>query len=260
MKNFLDIDDQIELNKELLKFYYSNYQRTQSKISVLVLIYSVIAIYLIQLLRYPFESFSDSSVIHNISYSILLLGLFIALFLSIQNTYQLLKPMQVAYLNKPKYFYSDIKELYVESLKTGDEETLNAYIKASYLNEMEEAVQSNFNLFEIKAKYYYSAFQYGLYSVLIYLLCAGFVIFKDESPSKYELSNYKEILKEFNLQNNPNKLNMSEDSKRPTQNTEKVKVDPSRVIRTQPVMINENFSSTEKIDVPKAIDNKSKKE
>jgi hypothetical protein len=46
MKNFLDIDELIELNNKVLNFYYSSYQRTQSEISILVLIYSVIAIYI----------------------------------------------------------------------------------------------------------------------------------------------------------------------------------------------------------------------
>lgn len=47
MKNFLDIDEQIELNGKALDFYYSNYQKTQSKISILVLIYSIITIYIV---------------------------------------------------------------------------------------------------------------------------------------------------------------------------------------------------------------------
>ena len=40
MKNFLDIDDKIDANQKALEFYHINYQKIQSKISFLVILYS----------------------------------------------------------------------------------------------------------------------------------------------------------------------------------------------------------------------------
>ncbi len=250
MKNYLDIDEQIELNNKVLDFYYSSYQRTQSKISILVLIYSVIAIYFLQVVKYPFEAFPDSNWVLISIYSILILGLIVLLSMSIRNTYLLLKPIDVAYLHYPKHYYTEIKSQYEESLDTDDEEILNAYIKATYLNEMEEAVQYNSYLFEIKSKYYDSAFKSALASVLTYLLCTGFVIFNDEKPQDFNLKNYKEIITEIDSLKtiNEKSIIMSEKKETPKQDSNKVKVDPNKVIKTQPKLIRENFSKTEKRD------------
>jgi hypothetical protein len=250
MKNYLDIDEQIDQNKAVLDFYYSNYQRTQSKISILVLIYSVIAIYILQVVKYPFETFTDSNWTIIIFYTLFLIGFLALLLISIRNTYLLLKPIDVAYLHYPKYYYTDIKTQYQNSLQTDDEETLNDYIKATYLNELEEVVKHNSYLFKIKSKYYDFAFKSGLASVLIYLLCTGFVIFKDEKPKDFNLKNYKEIITEIDSLNTVNhkSIIMSDKKETPKQDSGKVKVDPKKVIITKPVMIRENFSKTEKTE------------
>ena len=203
MRNFLDIDDQIELNHKVLDFYYSNYQKTQSKISILVVIYSVMTIYIVQIVKYPFDTFPESNWVLISIYSVLFLGFLAFLLISMRNTYLFLKPRYVAYLDSPKYYYTKIKSQYEESLKTNDEETLNKYVKATYLNEMEEAVEHNSSLFEIKSKYYYFAFKFALAATLIYLLLTGFMIFKDEKPKDFSLKNYKEIITKIDsLKNN----------------------------------------------------------
>ncbi len=262
MKNFLDIDEQIELNNKILDFYYSSYQKTQGKISILVLIYSVIAIYVLQIIKYPFETFSESNWLLIGVYSILLLGFLVLLVISIRNTYLLLKPIDVAYLHYPEHYYKEIKSQYEESLETDDEETLNAYVKTTYLNEIEEAVKHNSYLFEIKSKYYDYAFKTALAAVLTYLLCTGFVIFKDEKPKDFNLKNYKEIITEIDsLKKLNNKLIIMSDKKEtPKQDSGKVKVDPKKVIITKPKMIRENFSATEKRDSSNSNNSEKKKE
>lgn len=262
MKNYLDIDEQINQNKEVLDFYYSNYQRTQGKISILVLIYSVIAIYILQVIKYPFEAFSNDFITVIVIYSILLVGFITLLIFSIRYTFLLLKPIDVAYLHYPKYYYTKIKDDYEKSLETTDEEILNAYIKATYLNEMEEAVKYNSYLFKIKSKYYDYAFKYGLASILVYLLCSGFVIFKDEKPQDFNLKNYKEIIIEVDSLNSihDKTIIMSDKKETPKQDSGKVQVDPKKVIKTQPKMIRENFSKTEKRDSSKSNSSNTKKE
>ncbi len=246
MKNFLDVDEQIEQNHKVLDFYYSSYQRTQSKTSILVLIYSVIAIYTIQIIKYPFEIFPKSNWILICVYSTLFCGFLILLSISIRNTYLLLKPIDVAYLHYPKYYYTEIKSQYEKTLNTSDEITINEYIKATYLNEIEEAVKHNSYLFKIKSNYYDHAFKTALAAVLMYLLCAGFVIFKEEKPNEFNLNNYKEIITELDSLNKL--IIMSDKKETPKQDSGKVKVDPDKVIKTQPKMIRETFSQTKKKD------------
>jgi hypothetical protein len=198
----------------------------------------------------PFDSFPESNWVLISVYSILLLGFILLLSISIRNTYLLLKPIDVAYLHYPKHYYTEIKSQYEESLDTDDEEILNAYVKATYLHEMEEAVKHNSYLFEIKSKYYDFAFKSALAAVLTYLLCTGFVIFKDEKPKDFNLKNYKEIITEIDSlkTTNDNSIIMSDKKETPKKDSGKVKVDPNKVIKTQPKMIRENFSKTEKRD------------
>lgn len=82
-------------------------------------------------------------------------------------------------------------------MQTDDEETLNAYIIATYLSEMEKVLKYNSYLFKIKSKYYDFAFKSGLALVLIYLLYTVFVIFKEEKTKDFNIKNYKEIITEI---------------------------------------------------------------
>ena len=260
MKNLLDIDDQIELNQKVLDFYYSNYQKTQSKISILVLIYSLIAIYVLQVIKYPFETFPESNWFIIIIYTILFLGFSVLLTISIRYTYLLINPIDVAYLHDPEHYYTKIKSEYEKTLNTNDENVLNAYIKTTYLNDMHEAVKHNSYLFEIKSKYYDYAFKSALGAILIYLLCTGFVVFKDEKPKDFNIKNYKEIIIEIDsLKKINNKLKIMSDKKEtPKKETKKVKIDPNKVIKTKPRMIRENFSNTEKRDTSSSDSSKKK--
>ena len=138
-----------------------------------------------------------------------------------------------------------------------DEDEINAYVKATYLNELEEAIQSNSELFKTKGRYYYSAFRNGLIALIIYLICAGFVIFKEknEEVSKININNFKEIIEHYDSLINDwkNIINMADSTKIKTktgQSTEP-KVDPKKVIKTKPKMIRENFSKSQSGKVKK---------
>lgn len=247
MRNFLDIDEQIEQNTKILEFYYSNYQKTQSKISILIIIYSLLAIYILQLVKYPILHFTDTSRIMIGIYILLLFCFFLFLGWSIKYTYLLLKPMEVAYIHYPSFFYTDIRKQYETKLNTNNEDKLNEYVKSTYLNELELAVTSNSELFEIKNKYYNTAFNKSIIALVIYLICTGFVVFEPEKPKDINLKNYPEILNTIDSINLNYKM-MSEDKKsKSTSDSSKVKVNPKEVIKTEPRMIRENFSSQEKI-------------
>ncbi|MCT4639496.1 MAG: hypothetical protein N4A72_17460 [Bacteroidales bacterium] len=239
--NFLDIDEQINQNTKLLDFYYNNYQRTQSKVSTLVIIYSILAVYTFQVIKYPIINWDNKSIIILIIYIILVLCYIIFLSFSVKNTYQLLKPIEIAFLNEPKKFYKSLKEEYEKSLKTEDNEIINDYIKASYLGEIEEAVQYNSRKFEEKGSYYNKAFNNALLAIAFYFMCTGFIVFKTDQSKKIEITNYKNIVNSIDsIVNKQIYFKMAEKDKSPK------KIDQKKVIVSKPKYIKESFSKVKK--------------
>lgn len=193
MIDLLDIDDQIERNEKCYAFYYANYQKTQGRIAVLTLIYSVISIYIVQIIRHPFGHTSLSFTL--LVYVLFLLVFLILLSISAINTYKFLEPKKVAYVNFPKYFYSDIRAQYENDMEDPDEATLNEYLKASYREHMESVVKEIHKLYKTKGRFYFLAFRYGIMALIVYLICTGFVIFNTkEEVSKTNIANFKEIV------------------------------------------------------------------
>lgn len=254
MKDFLDIDDKIEENKSMLEFYYSNYQKTQSKVTILTIIYSVLSIYIVQIIKYPFEQFHAIGLLHLLTY-LLILCIFISFLIwSIRFTYLLLNPMHVAYLNEPKYFYEELRIRYEKELDTTNPAVLNAYIKTSYLRELEMVVERTFTLLENKGNYYDTAFKKGLVALFLYLTCAGFIILEPDKPDEINIKNFKEIINSIDSnyckiinprimseenENNDSEAGSETDS---SSTEEEITVDPDKVITTEPRMILENFS------------------
>jgi hypothetical protein len=234
MKNYLDIDNKIDQNLHRLEFYYSNHQKTQGKISILAIMYSLLSVYIFQVIKHPFSYSFETIEFSEILYILVLIILFVFLFWSIKYTYLLLKPVEIAYINYPDFFYKNIKEKYEKSLETDDEDILNEYIKQTHLIELEQAVKHNSAVFKEKSNYYNIAFIKGLTALFLYMVCTGFVVFEPEKPQEINLKNYQEII---NLIKKEQK--MAEKNKTP-------KVDPVKIIVTKPVMIKENFSHQER--------------
>lgn len=227
--NFLDINTKIETNLKQIEFYHSLYQKIQNKFSFLVIIYSFIFFYLVEIVKYPFKS---DYQIYDYFYLILTIIFLVTLFLSIKETYELIKPIEVAYLNQPKHFYLKTLEEYKTKLKTEDEKTLNEYLKVSYLNEIEEVLENNINVYQNKNSSFYKTFKKIFWSLILYVTLSSFVIIqKKEEKNKIEIENYKEIVN-FLKENK-----MAEDKKNETP-----KVDPKLVIKTTPVMVKESIT------------------
>jgi len=246
MKNYLDIDEQIEQNTKRLEFYYSSYQKTQSKVSILVLIYSLIAVYILQVLKYPFTHYTDKSIIAIVFFIMLLILLIIHLVWSIKFTYLLLKPVEVAFLNNPSFFYKEIRKQYEEKLATTNEIKINAYIKATFVNELEISVIRNSKVFELKSKYYDKAFKKGLITLIFYILCSGFIVFEPTRPTDFNINNYREIantIDSINIKNNFMKKEkiIDEEKEKKDSTTEEFTIDPDLVIKTEPKMVLESF-------------------
>jgi len=193
-KDYLSVDEKIIQNKELLEFCYSNYQRTQAKLSVLVLIYSLFAIYFIQIVSLPVKNFDYFRSVAWV-YIPCLLFFLLFLFYSIRHAYELLKPSRVAYIRSPKYFYQDLRTEYEMDPDIDSDDLLNEYIKYSHLSQLEEAVAHNTGLIQTKSQSYATAFNTALVSGIFYIFSASFILSRNAPPQEINISNYKSIIK-----------------------------------------------------------------
>ncbi|MDI9366646.1 MAG: hypothetical protein QM541_16940 [Flavobacterium sp.] len=251
MDNILGINEQISQNEKSLDFYYQNYKKTLEKFNVILLMYSPITVFLIQTIKFPIEKHSELGYWIYI-YLVFLCVSFYFFIQSLRNSYLLFKPIDVAYLNLPKVFYKDIRLKYETELQTTDEAVINAYVKTTYLEELEKTVANNQQLFEVKSRYYYQAFTKALKALFPFVLCIGFVNLYPSSKdvNKTEIINYKEILndidsinqKKYFMENNKPAVTVA----KPKQDVVVIKIDTSKIIKTEPKMIKENFSAQEK--------------
>lgn len=223
--NIFDLNSKIESNLKQLDFYYDLYSKLQSKFSFLVVIYSFICVYLIELFKYAIGiEFNFTGVL----FILLFVYFLIILIISTKRTYDFLKPIEISYLNQPKFFYNDIFEKYKILLKTEDEPTLNEYVNTTYLQESEKALENNISAYKEKSHQFYLNFTLILQSLIIYIILSSFVIFeKRNQNNQIELQNYKEV------------INYLKENKMAEQ---KPKVDPKMVIKTQPITVKQSGS------------------
>jgi fucose 4-O-acetylase-like acetyltransferase len=227
--NFLDINTKIDNNLKQIEFYHSLYQKLQNKFSFLVIIYTFICFYFIEIIKYPFKSKLD---FYDIIYIYVLLLFLVILLLSLKKTYELIKPIEVAYINQPKHFYVNTLMDYKEKLKTEDEETLNEYLKVTYLTEIEQVLENNINIYQNKNNSFYQAFKKIFSALILYVILSSVVIVqKKEEKNSLEIKNYKEII-----------TYLKENKMAEEKQNEKPKVDPKLVIKTTPVMVKESVT------------------
>jgi hypothetical protein len=189
-KNFLDFGYQIELNEKNLETYQELYEKALSKISFISIIYSLLALYSAQIAQYAIESKLQSFI-----FSLSLIVYLVVVIISIVYTVKFLLPIEISHLHCPQYFYRDIKEQYEKQGKGKNPETLNKYIQSTYLNEIEKAVNNNFEAFKAKRRLFYFAFNFALAALIPYVFCLG-VVFenqKKDEPKKVEIVNLKSL-------------------------------------------------------------------
>jgi len=191
-KDFLEFEFQIELNERSLDKYHGLFEQTMGKISIITLLYSIIAIYAVQFVSFAIEKGNMYTF-----FSFCLLFLLIFLIVSIYYTFRFLLPIGISYLNSPKYFYTDIRKRYEIEKGIKRPEILNKYIQATYLNEIEKAVENNYMAFKRKRRLFYNAFKFGLLTFIPYLLClAMYLSYKEEEKThKVEIVNLEAMQK-----------------------------------------------------------------
>ncbi|MBW8523826.1 hypothetical protein K0U91_01125 [Chryseobacterium chendengshani] len=231
MKIF-DLESKLETNLKQLDFYYELDSKIESKFNILIVLYSFIFVYIIELFKYFIDAKLEG---FNIVFSCSFLSLLICLFFAIKYTYLFHRPEDVLYIHEPEYFYTTILENYRINLNISDDPTtdeealLNEYVNHTYLREQEIALAFNIKAYREKRKKYYFNFLWLLGAAFFYVLTAGFVIFENRNENtKFELKNYKEIL---NYQKS-------------TSMAEKPKIDPRKVITSQPIAVKQSGKTT----------------
>jgi len=182
--SFYDLDYIIEINEKRVEQYTSAYQQVLSKLTNIILVYSAIAIFLIPIIREVFTP--GKSIILYICFTVFA-GLFIT---SLVFTVKLVFPIEVAYLTEPGKYYKDYRIQY--ELTESDQNKVDNALKASYIGELEKAVEVNDKVFKRKSSFYYNASIFALMSTIPFLLCLGYHIFqKDDKIQKIEIVNPK---------------------------------------------------------------------
>ena len=182
--SFYDLDYIIEINEKRVEQYTSAYQQVLSKLTNIILVYSAIAIFLIPIIQEVFTP--GKSIILYICFTVFA-GLFIT---SLVFTVKLVFPIEVAYLTEPGKYYKDYRIQY--ELTESDQNKVDNALKASYIGELEKAVEVNDKVFKRKSSFYYNALIFVLMSTIPFLLCLGYHIFqKDDKIQKIEIVNPK---------------------------------------------------------------------
>lgn len=164
--DFYDIDTQIEMNEKALSFYHSSYQKTQTKFSILVVFFTIIAANFVEVsiglsacIMGELNTFVALVYFLSFLFSVIFVGK------AIIQTYQFIVSKEIAYLNEPEYFYKNIRNQYIEN-GYKDEHELNNLVKNTYLLELEKAVSHNQNVFESKSTYFAEALNSLLLAII----------------------------------------------------------------------------------------------
>jgi hypothetical protein len=247
-KSFYDLDYIIELNEKRLEQYTSAYQKVLERLTNIILIYSAITIFLVPI----FQDVFLAEIRHWLLY--ICFSAFAILFLiSVIFTIRLVIPVEVAYLEIPKRYYEEYRLTYEKTIKSQEE--IKTLLKASYINELETALQTNDKVFRRKSSFYYNALMYALLSAVPYLICLGFHVSKKEDKvQKVQIINSQinsNLHKSDTMENNSNNSsgnNQTTNSTTTTTTTQLPGVNTSQVISSSPKLIKENsqHSSTKK--------------
>ncbi|MGK9123911.1 hypothetical protein M1D52_07315 [Olivibacter sp. SA151] len=202
-KSYYNVDYLIELNENRLEQYSAHYDKVQGRFTNIIILYSGVGIFITPLIKRCFDGNFEEW---------LFLGIFliflIFFIISIINTIHLLKPIEIAHLNSPKIYYEDLIKDYEQSPSFFEEkidengkkevfvnqEKVDLYLKASYIGELEEAIEKNVDAVIKKSLRYNKSLQYGLISIVPFLICVLIHLNGEvETISKIEITNIDEL-------------------------------------------------------------------
>jgi hypothetical protein len=235
-KSFYDLDYIIQINEDRLEQYTTAYQKVLERLTHIILVYSGISIFLIPLIQ--------DGALYKIKYVFFTFALFVFLLLllvSLIFTIRLILPVQIAYLSEPRKYYKEYRLEYEKYYQ--DQDQIKNLLKASYIKELQIALETNQLLFRRKGAFYYNALVYGLLSIIPFLICLGFhVSFQEDKIQKVHIVK-TEINRNFNMSDL--KLMSNLNDKTTTKNTtskftELPGIVDEQVIPSEPDLIKEN--------------------
>jgi hypothetical protein len=121
-KSFYDLDYIIEINEQRLEQYISAYVEVMSRITTLILVYSVMAIFLVPIVREVFSGGGANWIL------LLCFMLFMVLFsISIFYYVRLIIPVDLIYLQAPELYYNKYRKQYEQ--ETDDRISMEVFLK-----------------------------------------------------------------------------------------------------------------------------------
>ncbi len=149
-------------------------------------------------------------------------------------------PVEVAFLIFPRRYY---EELWLEVQKTRENrEEIKDLLKGSYISELESAIEINEHFFRMKSDLFHNAIRFALFSIIPYLVCLAFHIFRvEENIQKVQLVS-NEINGNFMESNNmpKNKKPSAAGIRVTTRKMNLPGIDNSKIIISTPNIIKEN--------------------
>ncbi len=88
-------------------------------------------------------------------------------------------PADIAFLDPPEKYYTELMQQ-MEEKYTDNQDKVNNCLKGSYIEELENAITVNLEVFQQKSSFYYNALLFGLLAVIPYIICIGFHLSKKE--------------------------------------------------------------------------------
>ena len=171
-KSFYDLDYIIDISEKRLAEYTVLYQKVLERLTNVILIYSALGIFLIPLVQHAIAA--DIKGVVYYLFFLLFIGLLLA---SIVYFIKLLLPAGIAYLDPPNKYYGTFREQ-LEGVYAQDKDTVDESLKASYIVDLEEAIQVNGDTFKRKNSFFNNALVFALLAVVPYIVCLGFHLSK----------------------------------------------------------------------------------
>ena len=171
-KSFYELDGIIEMNEKRLAEYTVLYQKVFDRLTNIILVYSALGIFLIPVTQHVMNT-DVRGVLFYVSFICFLLLLIISLVYFVR----LLLPMDIAYLDPPKKYYTEYR-IELEMLDVGNEDIVNESLKSTYIQELEDAIEINNRAFLKKNSLFYNALIFALLAVVPYIVCVGWHISK----------------------------------------------------------------------------------
>lgn len=170
MSSYYQLDYLIDLNEKRFNQYFESYHKTQERFTQLIFIYSAIAIYLPNLVQdIIFRKVNNG--IFDVCLTIYVI-LFIA---SIVYFVRFLIPRGLPFLNSPHRYYQTARLEYEQDFNelSMEEKILkvDTLLKATYIEEIQIAIEKIQELVRLKGHYFYHALILGLLSALPYMIC-----------------------------------------------------------------------------------------